>query len=107
MLSFVSSQNPDKNEYNIKKIAKSLSNLSWIELPETYRYAFPQVHLKKYQYPDSGIEARYHIDQTLCLIRMPPDSSEQAISIKEKSLNSIFEANVPGYQFQKNYIDIT
>ena len=47
--------------------------------------------MKKYQHPRAGIKARYHYDQTLCLIRMYPNKSEEAIAMKEKSLNLIFE----------------
>lgn len=43
--------------------------------------------MKKYQHPRPGKEARYHHDQTLCLMGMSPVVSEQAISMKEKSLN--------------------
>ena len=94
LIPFVSSQNSDMNEYNIKKIAKNLSNLSWMQLPEQYKVIFPRESIKKYQYPEPEKDARYHHDQTLCLIRMSPDNSEQAIFMKEKSLNSIFEAIV-------------
>ena len=106
LLPFVSSQNLDKNESNIKKIAKSLSNLNWEELPETYQCIFPR-HIKKYQYPKSGKEARYHSDQTLCQIRMSPENSEHGVSIKEKSLNSIFEAIVARITVSKDYNNYT
>lgn len=40
--------------------------------------------MKKYQHPRAGIKARYHHDQTLCLIRMYPSKSEQAIAMKKE-----------------------
>lgn len=94
IIPFVSSLNPDFNEYNIKKIAKSLSNLSWMQLSKQYQVIFPREHMEKYQYPESEKDARYHHDQTLCLIRMSPDNSEHGLFMKEKSLNSIFDAIV-------------
>ena len=88
---YVYSQNPDMNENNIKKIVKNLSTLSWKELPTEYQDIRPPVHIKRYHHPGPGKEARYHHDQTLCLIRMSPENSQQASSMKEKSLNSIFD----------------
>jgi hypothetical protein len=87
----VHSQNSMLTEYDIKKTAKSLSKLSWEQLPREFQYIFPRIHIKKFQHPRPGKEAKYHHDQTLCLIRMSPSKSEQGIFVKEKSLNSIFE----------------
>jgi hypothetical protein len=89
-ISIVSSQNPGMTEYDLKRIAKSLSNLSWNQLPKKYQSISPPLHIKRYQYPEPGKKARYHHDQTLCLTRMSPINTEQAISMKEKSLNTIF-----------------
>lgn len=82
---------PTLNEYEIDKTARIYSKLDWEELPIEYRDIFPRMHMKKYQYPMPGKVARYHHDQTLCLIRLYPSKSDQAINMKEKSLNSIFE----------------
>jgi hypothetical protein len=86
----IQSQNSMLNEYEINKAARSLSKLSWEQLPKEFQENFP-LYLKKYHYPRPGKEAKYHYDQTLCQIRMPPSKSEQGISMKEKSLNSIFQ----------------
>jgi hypothetical protein len=88
---FVSSRNPEMTENNIKRIVKGMLNLSWNELPEEYQLICPPVNIKKYQHPGPGKKARYHHDQTLCLLRMSPINSEQAISMKQKSLKSIFD----------------
>lgn len=87
----VCNQNPMMSENDIKKTAKFLSKLSWERLPKEYQDIFPHIHMKKYQHPRGGKKARYHHDQTLCLIRMYPNKSEEAIAMKEKSLNLIFE----------------
>ena len=72
---------------NLKKLANSSSN----ELPPEYRNLLPQNHMQKFE---SGKEARYHLDQTLCLFRMSPTESEYAISMKKESLSSMYEAIV-------------
>ncbi len=90
LIPFVYDQNRMLEGYEITKIAKSLSKLSWDQLPKKYQDIFPHI-IEKYQHPSPGKKARYHHDQTLCLIRMYPNKSEEAIAMKEKSLNLIFE----------------
>ncbi|AIC14890.1 hypothetical protein NVIE_006850 [Nitrososphaera viennensis EN76] len=84
-------QNPEKSEHDIRKMARSLADLSWNQLLKEYQDISPPVNMEKYEYPGPGKKARYHLNQTLCLIRMPPTNAEQSISMKKKSLNSIFE----------------
>lgn len=91
MMPVLSRQNPEKSEYDVRKMAKNLANLSWNQLPKEYQDIAPPINIEKYKHPGPRKKARYHLNQTLCLIRMPPTNSEQAISMKKKSLNSIFE----------------
>jgi hypothetical protein len=70
---------------------KKLTNLSWNDLPAEYRNLLPRKHMEIFE---SGKNARYHLDQTMCLLRMPPTNSEYAISTKKGSLTSMFEAIV-------------
>jgi hypothetical protein len=86
----VRSQNSMLNDYNINKKARDLSKLSWEQLPKEIQDKFP-LHMKIFRHPRPGKAAKYHYDQTLCQIRMSPSKSEQGISMKEKSLNSIFQ----------------
>jgi hypothetical protein len=88
---FASGLYPEKSEYDIRKISNDISKLSWKTLPTEFQSISPPVPLKKYQHPGPGKNARYHHDLTLCLIRMPPFGSQEAIELKEKALNLIFE----------------
>ena len=91
MIRALSRQNPEKSEHDIRKTARSLADLSWNQLPKEYQDISPPVNMEKYEYPGQGKKARYHLNQTLCLIRMPPTNVEQSLSMKKKSLNAIFE----------------
>lgn len=77
--------------YPVNDSLKKLVNLSWNELPVEYRSLFPREHMMIFE---SGKKARYHLDQTLCLFRMSPTKSDNAISMKKDSLSSIFEVIV-------------
>ena len=93
------------DKYQRIRIAKNLSKLSWEQLPREYQDTFPHL-IEKYQHPKPGKEARYHHDQTLCLIRMYPNKSEKAIAMKEKTLTLIFEEIVSGVTGDKNHASI-
>jgi hypothetical protein len=83
------------NEENeIRKIVRDLVRCSWIDLQEEYKDIFPPTHMEKFENAGSGREPKYHIDQTLCLFRMSPINSEQDISMKRDTLNSIFDSIV-------------
>jgi hypothetical protein len=88
LIRFMSAQNPVTPDVMI--IISRLMDHSWKQLPKEYQAISPPMHIK-YRYPQAGEEARYHYDQTLCLIRMSPTNSEQAVSVKEKYLNLIFD----------------
>jgi hypothetical protein len=88
---FICNKNPVMDEYEVNNTAKNYSKLHWKELPSEYQDCFPVTHMRKHKYPLPGKKARYHLNQTLCLIRMLPSNSEQDIIMKEISLNSIFE----------------
>lgn len=90
IIPFISSKESMMNEYEINKTARKYSRFAWEELPAEYQDCFPR-NIKKHKYPLPGRKARYHLDQTLCLIRMYPSATEQAVTMKELSLNSIFE----------------
>jgi hypothetical protein len=91
LIRFMSTQNPVTADEDVMKIIKRLSDHPWKQLPKEYQAISPPIHIKKYQYPRQGKEARYHHDQTLCLFRMSPINSGQAISMKKDTLNSIFD----------------
>jgi hypothetical protein len=92
LIRFMSNQNPVMTaDDEVMKLIRKLSDHSWVQLPKEYQAVSPPTHIKKYQYPKPGKEARFHYDQTLCLFRMSPINSEQAISMKKDTLNSIFE----------------
>jgi len=87
----VCDRNPALNQFDITKIAKNYAKLTWNKLTGEYQNIFPRTHMKKHRYPMPGKQARYHHDQTLCLIRMYPMNSEEGIAMKYTSLNSILE----------------
>jgi hypothetical protein len=91
---FLWTKYPIKEDNEVRKIAKNLAKLSWVELPDEYRNILPPKHVKTFQNTISGKRARYHLNQTLCLLRMSPINSEQAVCMKKEALNSIFESIV-------------
>lgn len=91
---YITSKNSDSTNSEIKNEARKFVELSWSELPEEYQALEPPIAFRKFEHPVSGKKARFHFEQTLSLIRMPPEQSEMAIQLKTESLQEIFKAIV-------------
>ncbi len=85
---------PEKTINEIRSMAKAVADLSWKQLPAEYKEISPPLAFKKFEHPSFGKKARFHFDQTLCLFRMSPEQTDQAIKIKNETLNEIFKAIV-------------
>ena len=48
--------------------------------------------VKKFNHLASRKKARFHFEQSLCLIRMSPDQSDIAIQLKNESLEEMLKA---------------
>ena len=80
-------------EKELKNMAKSLSNLSWEQLDEELKdMLLPTDHIEKYESTQDKRIAKHHPNQTLCLLRFSPTILDSAISMKKKSLHTIFES---------------
>jgi hypothetical protein len=89
---FLGSKNPNASNNEIKSMAREVVDFDWVELPKEYQIIAEPVAFRKFEHPVHGKKARFHFDQTLCLIRMPPEQTEMAISLKNQSLQEIFKA---------------
>ncbi|HJT83391.1 MAG TPA: hypothetical protein VJ697_02820, partial [Nitrososphaeraceae archaeon] len=82
-------------EKELKTISKKLSSLSIDEIPEEYKnIILPFNHMEKFENIYSNKASKFHLKQTLCLLRFSPDLSGAAISMKELSLDTMFKAIV-------------
>jgi hypothetical protein len=88
---FFNSRFPEKSDAEVKKTMKDLVGLFWDQLPAEYKEISPPVAFKKFQYPHPGKKARFHFGQTFCIFRIPLEQTEQAVKIKDESLNEIFK----------------
>jgi hypothetical protein len=88
----IGSKSPKATNSEIKNQARELLELSWDELPVQYGGINPPVAVKKFNHPASGKKARFHFEQSLCLIRMSPDQSDGAIQLKNESMEEILNA---------------
>lgn len=91
---FLDSKNTGATSNEIKNQARQFVELSWSKLSKEYQEIMPPVAFRKFEHPVQGKKARFHFDQSLCLIRMPPEQSEMAIKLKNESLQEIFKAIV-------------
>lgn len=89
---YLDSKNSVATSNEIKTEARRLAELSWSDLPQEYQMLLPPVAFRKFEHPTPGKKARYHFDQSLCLIRMSPEQSEMAIKLKNESMQEIFRA---------------
>ena len=79
----------------LRTITKDLSTRMWNQLPEEFRdILLPPSHMVKFQNTKEEKIAKYHLNQTLCLLRFSPIISDSTISMKMKSLDTIFESIV-------------
>jgi len=89
-INFLKKKLPEEIPSIIRNMAMNVVSLSWNELPQEYKEILPPLSNLKFDYPHSGMKARYHFEQTLCLLRMPPDESPSSLRIKDGSLNLIY-----------------
>lgn len=89
---YITSNNPDLTNFETQKEARKFVDLAWNQLPKEYQTLMPPLAFRKFTHPESGKKARFHFEQTLSLIRMPPEQSEMAIQLKNESLEEIFRA---------------
>jgi len=85
---------PNAFEKEIKEMAKDEAKKSWSELPNEYQKILPPKAFKPYMQSESKKRARYHFEQTLYLMRMPPQKTEAMIKMKNETLTAIFNAIV-------------
>ncbi|MDH3340984.1 MAG: hypothetical protein OEL84_06840 [Nitrosopumilus sp.] len=88
----IGSKSPEATNSEIKNQARELLELSWNELPVQHQGINPPMAVKKFNHPASGKKARFHFEQSLCLIRMSPDQSDVAIQLKNESLEEMLKA---------------
>ncbi|EPA04487.1 hypothetical protein [Candidatus Nitrosarchaeum limnium] len=91
---FLDTKNSEATNNEIKNHARKLVDLAWIDLPKEYQTIAEPVAFRKFEHPIPGKKARFHFEQSLSLIRMPPEQSEIAINLKNQSLQEIFKAIV-------------
>jgi hypothetical protein len=77
----------------LRTITKDLCTRMWDQLPEEYKNRLmPTPHMAKFESTKEEKIAKYHLNQTLCLLRFSPIISDSTISMKMKSLDTIFES---------------
>ena len=91
MLQNILSSKRDIDEYQARRIAKSVASLSWEQLDGDYKEIHPPRHMEKFDSLTLVKPMRYHLDQTLCLFRMSPIKSQHAIYMKNRCLESMFD----------------
>ena len=80
-------------ENELRKIAKTLSNLSRDQLPEEFRAILsPSAHMEIFKNRKSEKNPQDHRNQTLCLLRFSPEIKYSSISMKKESLDTMFES---------------
>ncbi|MDH5463956.1 MAG: hypothetical protein OEW49_06570 [Nitrosopumilus sp.] len=89
---YIASNNPGHTHSGTQKEARKSVDLAWNQLPTEYQALVPPLAIHKFIHPASGKKARFHFEQTLSLIRMPPDQSEISIRLRNESLEEIFKA---------------
>jgi len=89
---FLKTKSSTESSSAIKEMARKVVELSWDQLPDEYKKISPPTPFHKFEYQTSGKKARFHFDQTMCLLRMSPEQSEQALKLKNESLNEIFKS---------------
>lgn len=95
MMPIMKAKFPEESENSIKSMAKEQANLKWNELSfENQEILPPPRAYDIIQYPDPGKKARFHLDQTLALLRMTPENNQSAIGIKNETLDFIFKSIV-------------
>jgi len=85
---------PDESKNSIKNMAKKQAKLSWNELSSENQEILPPHAFETMHNPESGKEARFHLDQTLALLRMTPENNPFATGIKNETLEFIFKSIV-------------
>ena len=87
IIRYLMEKSPKLSRSSRRTVARRLTDLERSQLPEEYRGLFKTYD--KYEYPAINQRARYHFDQTLCLLRMPPAPSPSNIEMKNESLSLI------------------
>jgi len=73
---------PEELKNSIKNKARKQAELSWNELSSEYQTILPPHAFETMHNPEHGKKARYHLDQTLALLRMTPENNQFAIGIE-------------------------
>ncbi len=89
-ITYLKEKLPEETTSKIRTMARNVANLPWSQLPSEYLNILPPKPYHKFEYPFSNKKARYHFDQTLCLMRLSPLQSESSIKMKNDTLNLIF-----------------
>ena len=85
---------PEESPNSIKNRASKQAELSWNELSSEYQKISPPHAIETMHNPEHGKKARYHLDQTLALLRMTPENTQFAIGLKNEALDFIFKSIV-------------
>ena len=88
---------PQETQSAIKQMAKNIAKENWNDLSEENQQELVKLSpraVQKFEFPTRERKARYHFDQTLCLLRMSPEDTNSAIKMKNESLNVMFNAIV-------------
>ena len=83
---------PQESENSIKRMAHVQAKLEWKELSLENQEIFPPHAFETMQYPEPGNKARFHLDQTLALLRMSPENNSFAIDMKNETLDFMFKS---------------
>ena len=83
---YVSQQN------QLNRIVENLANLLWDDLPSEYNTIKPPEYVDVYENTQGDRSGKYHLNQTLCLFRVSPTASRSAISMRNKSLDAIYDS---------------
>jgi len=87
--------NSQETQSTIKQMAKAIAKQDWNDLSKENKEELSKISPRAFQkseFPTRGRKARYHLDQTLCLLRMSPENTESAIKMKNESLTMMFNA---------------
>lgn len=85
---------PQESDHGIEKMAKEQANLEWSKLSADYQDILPPHAYETMEYPEPEKKARYHLDQTLALLRITPENTSFAFGIKNETLDFIFKSIV-------------
>ncbi len=85
---------PEEGDHGIRKKAMIQAKIEWTELTSKYQQIMPPKAMDSKYNPKPGKESRYHLDQTLALLRMTPENTSFAIGIKNETLEFMFKSIV-------------